>query len=290
MKKTRVTEDIYYFTDDSIMKDFSNSSVLLTEMGPVIIDTFGTTKQWKAVEDFIKEKGYSEPYAVIFTHGHFDHSLGTQNPNPTYPIYAHEKAIEAIKKDKEERLPKIIAGGYLPSYTKVIFPTVTFTDEMRIKTGSFSFRLIYSPGHSIDSITIYEEKSGVAFVGDNFNVIEDKVVIPNFNFDQGIDEKSNRLLSTLDKVKRLESKTMIQGHGFNVEPRGYFEIIDAYVEAILIFAEKAVLHNINMESCENLSPHDVLDKKLIERIYDINGEYSTFKHNLISAFNYYRKK
>lgn len=288
MKKTKVSKDIYYFTDDSIMKDFSNSSVILTEKGPVVIDTFGTSKQWKTVEEFIKDNGYTEPYAVIFTHGHFDHSLGTQNTDPYYPIYAHEKAMEAISRDKEQRLPRIIAGGYLPSDTKVIFPNVTFTDEMSIRAGSFCFKLIHTPGHSIDSITVYEEKSGTVFAGDNIIVIDDKVAIPYFNFEQGIDEKSNELLNTFGKIKRLEPKIMIQGHGFNVEPKGYFEIINTFVESVLAFAKKAVLNDVDIKNLENTSPHDVLDGKLIERIYDINGDYSTFKHNLSSACNYYR--
>lgn len=290
MKETRVTEDIYYFTDDSIMKDYSNSSVILTEKGPVVIDTFGTSKQWRTVEEFIKCRGYKEPYAVIFTHGHFDHSLGTQNTNPNYPIYAHEMTIEAIKKDGEERLPRIIAGGYLPPDTKIIFPTVTFTDEMRIRAGSFYLKLIYTPGHSVDSITIYEEKSGTVFAGDNVFEMEGKTAIPCFNFEQGIDEKSNQLLSTLSKVKKLNAKKLIQGHGFDIEPKIYFEIIDAYVESVLAFAEKAVPINMDIESLEGISPQDVLDERLIDRIYDINGEYSTFRRNLTSAFNYYRNK
>lgn len=289
MKKTKVTESINFFSDDSILKDLSNSSIVFTEVGPVIIDTFGTTKQWKTVEDFLNKKGYSEPYAVIFTHGHFDHTLGNQASNLNYPIYAHARTSEVMDNAKEVMLPRLIRDGYLSEDTKIIYPTITFKEEMCIKAGSYRFKLIHTPGHSDDSITIYEEKSKVAFVGDNLIEIDGRIAIPSFDFSKGIDDKNNTFLHTLNTVKNLESKVLIQGHGYSINPKKYFDIIDTYKQSVLSYAENSVANNISSDTIENTSPEDVLDKRLIDNIFDLKGKFCTFSDNLLSAFNYFRK-
>lgn len=85
--------------------------------------------------DKIKEKiGEEKVLAVLITHSHFDHVGALRN-------FLKKKSIKIFKKSNTNE-------------------NTTYT------IGDFSFRVLYTPGHSSDSISFYFEDDQKMFVGD----------------------------------------------------------------------------------------------------------------------------
>ena len=78
------------------------------------------------------EKGWNIQ-AVLLTHGHFDHIGALRN-------FLTKRSIKIFKKSNLE--------------------------EKEYNIGDFTFKCIYTPGHSADSVTFYFEEEKAMFVGD----------------------------------------------------------------------------------------------------------------------------
>ena len=87
-------------------------------------------------DDFIKIKevvGECKVLGVLLTHSHFDHIGALRN-------FLTKRSVKIFKKSS--------------------------TEEKEYQIGDFSFQVIYTPGHSKDSICFYFEEEKVMFVGD----------------------------------------------------------------------------------------------------------------------------
>jgi len=121
---------------------------------------------------------------VILTHCHYDHSgilpEIRENFNPTIYAFAPGKYIDKILKDGQQ-----------------------------IKIADSICEVIYTPGHSHDSISLYCKENGVLFVGDTPVKIRDK----NNNYEEAF-------IKSLEKLGNLEVKDIYFGHGEPVLQRG----------------------------------------------------------------------
>ena len=87
-------------------------------------------------DDFIKIKevvGECKVLGVLLTHSHFDHIGALRN-------FLTKRSVKIFKKSS--------------------------TEEKEYQIGDFSFQVIYTPGHSKDSICFYFEEEKAMFVGD----------------------------------------------------------------------------------------------------------------------------
>lgn len=87
-------------------------------------------------DDFYKIKeiiGNNKILAVLITHSHFDHIGALRN-------FLTKRSIKIFKKSNLE--------------------------EQEYKVGNFTFKCIFTPGHSKDSVTFYFEEEKTMFIGD----------------------------------------------------------------------------------------------------------------------------
>lgn len=80
-----------------------------------------------------EEVGNNKVLAVLITHSHFDHIGALRN-------FLTKRSIKICKKSSLQ--------------------------EMSYMIGDFSFQVIYTPGHSKDSVSFYFPEENVMFVGD----------------------------------------------------------------------------------------------------------------------------
>ncbi len=112
---------------------------------------------------------------VIVTHNHFDH-------------------IGALNEVLKEYSVKLYNFDNLKEGTNII--------------DDFKFEVIYTPGHTSDSITIYFEEEKAMFVGDFiFKDSIGRTDLPTGNY--------NEIISSINKIKNYPNVEIYPGHGDN---------------------------------------------------------------------------
>lgn len=107
------------------------------------------------------------PYTLVLSHFHFDH-VGNGHLFEKIAIvdlpYLRKRATEnIIKLTPEEHLGNI--EGFVASQIKIDEWLVPGSD---IDLGGRSLKVIYTPGHTSESISLYDEQSAILFSGDWF--------------------------------------------------------------------------------------------------------------------------
>ncbi len=108
----------------------------------------------------LREKGLKVT-AILITHGHFDHIMGSNEIRNL-----SEAKVYACAKEKE-----ILTNPSLNHSDKINHPYVVSVDEWlkdedEIEVGSMHFRMLETPGHSEGSCCYYFEEDGVLISGD----------------------------------------------------------------------------------------------------------------------------
>lgn len=185
--------------DDLLDTEFSCTSniyIIKGEKENCVIDTFLGPK---IMGQTMKEIGISMDTVkyVINTHSDWDHVWGNSYFTKALVI-AHEKLLEA--KDSGEDFEELLkfASGKI----KLREPDITF--DSRLFLNDLKLELFYTPGHTADSISIYDPVDKILIVGDN---AEDP--IPSF-IDPVFVEKH---LNSLESYLEMEVEYIIPGHG-----------------------------------------------------------------------------
>lgn len=115
---------------------------------------------------------------VILTHGHYDHAgmVGMLKEKFDPIVYAYSNALDNVD--------EILEGGE------------------RLKIGDRMFEVVYTPGHSNDSICLYNAEEKVLFSGDTNLVVSST---------EGSYEKG--YVEVIKDIARLDIETIYPGHG-----------------------------------------------------------------------------
>ena len=119
--------------------------------------------QGRALAALCREKGWTIE-SILLTHGHFDHIGGIADfcAELPVPVRIHEEGIAYL------RDPRMNLSRRIP-------PEITVEDAETFRDGAFlalqarperGLRVIHTPGHTRDSVLLYDEEQGIAFSGD----------------------------------------------------------------------------------------------------------------------------
>lgn len=162
-----------------------------------IIDTYIGPEAMEQVNSQIKSSMVEKPLVVINTHYHWDHIWGNCIYK-AHTIIAHKKCSELMAANGERDLEKRVK--YTKGKVEIMLPNLTFTDAMFFENDGI--RLFYSPGHTEDSISVYDEKDKVLIAGDNL-----ERPIPYF-----MTKDLDTYLSTLEGYLKIDFDILIGGH------------------------------------------------------------------------------
>jgi glyoxylase-like metal-dependent hydrolase (beta-lactamase superfamily II) len=142
---------------------------------------------------------------ILLTHGHFDHigAVDELRSALDIPVMAY-KTSDAYLLDAGRNLSALCGPA-------ILVKNVTyFTDGDMIHleaNPAFSLRILYTPGHTTDSVVFYSQQDRVAFVGDTIF----KGSIGNTQYPGGNLRDIQR--SILDRIFTLPDETTIcSGH------------------------------------------------------------------------------
>lgn len=143
-------------------------------------------------------------HTIVNTHTHEDH-IGANGPlqrqYPDMGIFAHPLALPVLA-DPHHRQPlhpyrRLFWGWPGPSTGNPA------CDGQVISTPSFSFQVIYTPGHSLDHLCLYEPSQGWLFTGDLFVGGQDRAMR------QGTDVWG--IIASLKKLQSLPAGWLFPG-------------------------------------------------------------------------------
>jgi len=173
---------------------------------------------------------------IIITHEHLDHILGIYNipelaelSGSEFEILALGKTMEAIKNADE----KIIAPKALGINTAVFgvelkkLDVIELKDKEIVNFGNFKLDILYTPGHSLGSLSIYEKNFKILFPGD---VVFCGGSFGRVDFPGG---SMNQLKDSIRKIMEYDVKYLCPGHMYfsekgNEEIKKSLRVINSY--------------------------------------------------------------
>ena len=95
-------------------------------------------------------------------------------------------------------------------FTAAVLPDTVLRGDEAISVGSFTFKVLWTPGHSPGHICLYEPNHGILISGDH--------ILPDVNTDVSLEPQSgpNPLgdyLNSLSEIKQLSISLTLPGHG-----------------------------------------------------------------------------
>ena len=112
----------------------------------------------------------------------------------------------------------------MPGFTTPTLPDATLQDDETITIGSFSLRVVWTPGHSPGHICLYEPNQKILFSGDHVL----PVITPNISLQTQSDNNPLAdFISSLNKVKQLDVTLILPAH------ERLFDDLPARIEEII---------------------------------------------------------
>ncbi len=142
---------------------------------------------------------------LLATHGHFDHIMAVGEIQESFPVpfCVNKQDLFLVKNVKE-------ASSYFLGYQPAILPIKIikyFNQQRQLKIKNFSFKVLFTPGHTPGSVCFYFSKDKVLFTGDTLF----KQGIGRYDFSYS---DKNQLQKSLQKIFKLPMETKIfPGHG-----------------------------------------------------------------------------
>lgn len=177
-----------------------------------IIDTGLGSLNTLPIKDYLKDD--NKQIMVINTHSHWDHIWGNRSLKD-YTIISHKLCREMIESEWDETMEKY--QKFVQGDAEMCLPSITFEKELYFPEDKIRF--IYTPGHTIDSISVLDEVDKVIHVGDNIGDSMDEL-IPSLYCNKEV------YRNTLLKYKELDFEVCISGHNKVLEKRIIDDLIN----------------------------------------------------------------
>ena len=229
LKLTKMSDTVYVVHGIQAMPDksnkgfISNSGIVVSKDGVVIIDTGGSLQVGEMVLEKIREVTDKPVVAVFNTHLHGDHWFGNVAVRKAYPdakIYAHERAIERLSEGEAEQWLDIFmqATDNGIKGTTIVLPDTALKGGENFELAGNTYK-IHHTGHAHTDNDIMIEYPGdkTLFAGDI--VIYGNVV----SAARPEDFSAKGQIEAVDHALSLPVDIYVPGHG----PTGGREIPEA---------------------------------------------------------------
>lgn len=201
-KPSKITENIY-------LLDTVWSSYLVTGKELALVEPGVSTNVPLYIKN-IKKFGFKpqDISYIIVPHAHSDHRSGFASLleyMPKAKIVAHSLGVETLK---HPEIPPPLREFSRDWKTKPVEVSKTVKEGDLLDLGGVKLKVLETPGHSNDSISLYDENSLSLFVSDALGAYTpwNNDWIPNPFYDL------NKYYDSLEKLTKLPLKTLIPAH------------------------------------------------------------------------------
>lgn len=170
----------------------------------VIIDPgCSTLQEQKTLTDFITQNGLT-PTLLVNTHCHIDHVLGNKFVSDTYGVELSAHEGEKVVLDMQPQVAEMYGIAYDPS-PEIIHH---LKEGEELVFGDSRLSILFTPGHSPASISLYHKESAQLIAGDVlFQGSIGRTDLPGGNYDTLIQSIRENIFTLPDGV------TVYSGHG-----------------------------------------------------------------------------
>lgn len=159
----------YLFTFDNFAEYGLNIYLIKGEKFNYIIDTGLGSKSMEPVLNYIGDD--DKKVVVINTHYHWDHIWGNHACRDAV-IVSHRLCHKMILAQWDGMLKH--NGKYADGTVEKCLPTLVFDSQLYFPEDKI--KLFYTPGHTIDGISIWDEREKVLIAGDNVGDTPEELV------------------------------------------------------------------------------------------------------------------
>ncbi len=210
-----------------------NAFLLETDRYVILIDTSVASARETVRKALNGAKLAGKTLLLLNTHAHWDHAALNGYLKEQYGavICGHPGALELCDKDRQYQ---IVYGPYLhalPGESTVYWdefafpapPEKFFRGGEVIEDEGFRLRVLDTPGHSADSLSYFEEYSGVLFAGD-------AVQENGFDGNSPYYCDAKAYLRSVSTLAELQPTAVLCGHGMVQGARASGEFLGRSVE------------------------------------------------------------
>lgn len=216
---TKVSERIYVLHGLQAMPDpynagmISNTGIVLTETGVVVIDSGGSYAIGRLIVEKIKKLTDKPIIAVFNSHIHGDHWLGNSAIREAFPdarIYAHKRAIRRLQDGEAENWSGIIDRmvGNKKSARSFVLPDTALEGGEVINIGATELKVHHTGhAHTDSDIMVEAPSQRLLFTGD---IVEYGRLVSS-DVPQDFDAKGQ--IAAIKYILALPVDIYVPGHG-----------------------------------------------------------------------------
>jgi glyoxylase-like metal-dependent hydrolase (beta-lactamase superfamily II) len=184
------------FTFNKIESFLTNVFLIKGKSKVFLIDTFCGSDSMTPILNALKEYVHKE-VIVINTHFHWDHVWGNSS-FCNHTIISHERCRALLDSGWETQLNK--NRKYVMGNAEKVLPNFTFTEKMIFHEDGIE--LFHSPGHTEDSISVFDHHERILYAGDNLE--KPLVYVENADI--------TAYIATLENYLAYKPSTILAGH------------------------------------------------------------------------------
>ena len=198
MKPVKLTGRNIMFSQPMGSEYDLNMGLILGEKNNYLIDTGLGSDSVKPVLEFLGEQ--KKPVIVVNTHHHWDHIWGNCVFRDSF-IVSHASCLEL--EDKYWDLMIDENKESIEGDAQKCLPNLVF--DKHIYFAQDGIDIFYTPGHTVDCISVYDERDRVLYAGDNIGDTE-KDIVPY------IDTDKETFIKLIDIYKSYDFELCVSGH------------------------------------------------------------------------------
>jgi glyoxylase-like metal-dependent hydrolase (beta-lactamase superfamily II) len=238
--------------------DFSSNIYFFTSPEPAIVDA---GNDYTAFMELAR-LGYqpAEVRKIVLTHGHHDHAMGFVELLRSYPQQASSFHLFMHEAGPRE---------YREFAQKLGCPVTLLKNGDTVELGGCTWEVVHVPGHTVDSICLYDAVSKTAFTGDT--VLPHAMAEP----DPPAGGRLDYYLLSVRQLLQHDVENILPGHGVPVAGLGR-KVIEQTYESLMLKTIGVEKTTSWMNGAMQLAQRGMLPEALFccERELAVHAEHS----------------